>query len=221
VFRVEFNPQGERREAARACEAEVFLNRFGNTAEQMIEEYGPYEHTSVFLTVTDPDDAVVAAARFITPGPAGLKTLNDVARAPWHTNGIVAAAAAGIDLTATWDVATISVRRHRAFFNTRLSAALYHGISLALRANKLHATVAILDTAVRGMHGRLGITYRALPDTVAAPYLGSPSSTPVYAFFDEQMCILRQLRPDRHSLFALGVGLEDIAVPPLDDFRLR
>src|SRR4051794_19204791 len=80
MLRLEFDPKGERRGAAHDCEAEVFLKSFGNTVEQMAEEYGPYEDTSVFVSITDPNGTVVAAARLITPGPIGLKTLNDLAR---------------------------------------------------------------------------------------------------------------------------------------------
>ena len=90
---------------------EVSFKYFGNTVEQMTEEYGNYDKALVFVTVTNSRDTVVAAARLITPGPAGLKTLNDVARAPWYIDGSAAATAAGIDLSATWDIATVSVRR--------------------------------------------------------------------------------------------------------------
>lgn len=221
MLRLEFDPQGERREATRACEAEVFFQSFGNTAEQMAEEYGPYEDASVFVAVTDPGGAVVAAGRLITPGPAGLKTLNDLARPPWCIDGAAAAAAAGINLAATWDVATIGVRRRHPSFHPQLSAALYHGFFLAGRANGIDASVAIIDTAVRDRLESAGILYRPFPGAAAAPYLGSPASTPVYAVFAEQLDTLRRLRPDRYQLLALGLGFDGVAVPPLGEFRLR
>jgi hypothetical protein len=221
VFRLEFDPQGERREAARHCEAEVFLESFGNTAEQMAEEYGPYEDASVFLAVTDPGESVVAVARLIVPGPAGLKTLNDLARAPWHLDGAAAAAAAGIDPAATWDFATLGVRRRHPLFHPQLSAALYHGFVLAGRINGIEASVAIIDAAVRNRLESIGILHRPLPGAATAPYLGSPASTPVYAPFEEQLETIRRLRPDSYQLIVTGTGFDGIAVPPPDDFRLR
>ncbi len=221
VFRLEFDPRGELREAARDCEAEVFIKSFGNTAEQLAEEFGPYEDASVLIAVTDPGGTVVAAARLITPGPAGLKTLNDLAGAPWYIDGAAAAAAAGIDPAATWDVATVSIRGRRPRSHPQLSAALYHAMIRAVRANGVDATVAVIDVTVRDLLESIGLVYRPLPGAAVAPFRGSPASIPLYAPFAEQMDTLCRLRPESHRLIALGVDFDGIAVPSHGDFCLR
>jgi hypothetical protein len=111
LLNLHFDPRGDLLEAARQCEEDVFLQAFGNTRSQLDEEYGPYNDQSVFVSVSDDSGHVVGSCRLITPGPAGLKTLNDVARQPWGVDGLRAARAASIDVTRTWDIATLGVRR--------------------------------------------------------------------------------------------------------------
>ncbi len=98
-FELHFDPTGDVLEAARDCEAEVFLRAYGNTRDEIADEYGPYEDSSAFIALTDDRGDVVAETRMIAPSAAGLKTLNDTSRAPWHVDGYRAARAAGIDLT--------------------------------------------------------------------------------------------------------------------------
>ena len=98
---------------------------------------------------------------------------------------------------------------------------MYHSLFLGIRANELKATVAIVDAVVNGMLESAGIVFTPLPGAVAAPYLGSAASTPVYGLVEEQIKTLRRLRPDSHRLITTGAGVPGVAVPPLDDFRLR
>src|SRR4051795_8275660 len=94
--RMHFDVSGALLDSARECEAEVFLRWFGNTREQLAEEYGPYEDSSVFLVLADERDEVLGAVRLLAPGGrAGLKTLADVGRGPWGVDGGRVAAAAG------------------------------------------------------------------------------------------------------------------------------
>ena len=62
---------------------------------------------------------------------------------------------------------------------------------------------------------------RPLPGTHAAPYLGSPASTPVYGHFAEMADLQRRTNPEAHRLIDLGVGLDGISVPAAETFRLR
>lgn len=219
VLTMHFDPTGDLLESARDCEGEVFLRWYGNTREQLAEEYGPYEDCSAFLCVADASGEVLAAARLLAPGGgAGLKTLVDVGRAPWGVDGRRAAAAAGAQLETTWDVATIGVRRQTQD-TARLSLALYHGVVNVCRANGMSGFVAVLDERVRRLLDSVGIVTRTLPGTGPATYLGSPQSTPVYVLrsymFDQQ----RRNFPDAYRLVTLGQGLDGIAVPELDHFR--
>ena len=53
LLNLHFNVRGELLEAARECEADVFLQAFGNTRQQLEDEYGPYNDQSVFVAVAD------------------------------------------------------------------------------------------------------------------------------------------------------------------------
>ncbi len=83
-----FDPQGDTLAAARECEATVFLHQYGNTATQWAEEYGPYEPSSTFITITERGGDALATMRLIVPSEAGLKSLADVARPPWSIDGV-------------------------------------------------------------------------------------------------------------------------------------
>lgn len=217
-----FDARGDLLTSARDCEAEVFLQWFGNTREQLDEEYGPYEDSSIFLVLADRNDNVVGAVRLIAPGGrAGLKTLVDVGDEPWGVDGARAAAAVGIDLASTWEIATLGVRGSSEATGVQLSLALYHGLITVARVNRMSSFVAILDERVRRLLNSVGMLTRPLPGTAIAPYLGSAASTPVYAHCGPLLENQRRKFPDAHRLVTLGVGLDGVAVPALDRFRLR
>ncbi len=218
-FRLHFNPRGSVLDAARECEAEVFFEAYGNTRTELAEEYGPYDASSIFVAVTGDDGAAVAAARLILPGSAGLKSVNDASRPPWNVDGIRSAQAAGIDLAATWDIATIGVRKYVARPGL-LSAALYHGIIAGGRANGCRSIVMIMDERARRLLSAVGLATRPLPGTSAGEYLGSPASTPLWAHSDAIFYGQREINPEAHRLIGLGVGLDGIALPPASDYQL-
>src|SRR5437588_8071317 len=147
-FQLVFRPEGALLAATKACEAEVFLETYGNTAADFAAEYGPYDDASHFIALVDGSDDVVGACRLIAPSPAGLKTVNDVSRPPWQVDGARAVRAVGADLSAAWDVATISVRTGRDV-SPLASAALYHGLVMATRANRVRWIVMMLDERAR------------------------------------------------------------------------
>lgn len=217
--RLVFDPQGDLLEASRVCEAEVFLARYGNTRQQLDEEYGPYADQSVFVSLVDGGGEVLATARLIAPGPLRSKTLVDCAGAPWFVDGMAAAENAGLDHDWTWDVTTVSARPdHRR--DVLAAAAVYHGALMAGRANDATGLTAILDSRVRRMLGAFGLFLRPLPGTAPAPYLGSPSSTPVYASFGGMLDEQKRTTPEGYRLLTLGIGLDGVSIPPLSAFRL-
>ncbi|GAA4349728.1 hypothetical protein [Angustibacter luteus] len=215
-----FDARGDLLESARQCEAEVFHRWFGNTRAELDEEYGSYEGDSIFLVLADEADEVVAAVRLIAPGPSGFKTLDDVARAPWQVDGVRSAAAAGLDLSRTWEVGTLCVRPGVAG-SSRLSLALYHGLMVVAQVNGMTSFIAVLDERVRRLLASVGITTRALPGTSTAPYLGSARSTPVYSHFAAMLDAQRRDLPDAYRLVTLGIGLDGIVVPDRESFRRR
>jgi hypothetical protein len=207
-----FNVKGDLLNAARQCEEDVFLKAFGNTREQLDSEYGPYDDQSLFLTVSDSEGVVVGASRVITRGPAGFKTLNDIKADPWFIDGERSARAAGADLDATWDVATLGVRDSYRGGKVQVAIALYHGILRGARANGVRSVVAILDEPARRVLAALDMAHLTLPGTTSAPYLGSTASTPVYyhySMFDAQ----RRANPESFRMVVQGRGLEGVTLP--------
>ena len=219
-LRVHFDPQGALLEEAHACEGAIFSHWYGNTNEQLAAEYGPYESTSVFVALAD-GDRVVGTCRLIVPGPAGLKSVVDAGREPWSVDGARSAAAAGIDLSTTWDVATLGILPGSANSATLRVAALYHGVIVACQVNNISAIVAVLDNRVRRLMSSMGLVLHTLPGATSAPYLGSPASTPVYAGFANLLDTQRRLAPDAYRLVTLGVGLDGVSVPARSTFRLE
>jgi hypothetical protein len=210
---------GALREAAQACEEEVFLRTYGNTRELLAAEYGPYEASSHFLALQDDADEVVGVCRVIRAGPAGLKTVNDVAKPPWCLDGPAAMAAAGADLASTWDIATMAVDPDRAQ-PWLASAALYHGLALAMRANSVRWMTMLLDARARRLLAMVGITPEPMAGARPGPYLGSPSTVPLLGEIPVMRDQQRRRNPEGFRLISQGVGLNDVEVPPPDDFVL-
>lgn len=211
-LRLVFDPQGDELAAALACEADVFLDTFGNTTEEFELEYGPYESSTGFIAVLQDDGQAVAMTRFIAPGPAGLKSLNDIGRPPWDIDGLRSARAAGVDPDRTWDIATIAVRPG-AGRGGLCAGALYHGIISAAYANDIDYLVMIMDVNARKLLTALGMHTQTLPGTHTAQYLGSVASTPIWADFDRGLEQQRIESPDAYRLVRQGIGLDGIALP--------
>lgn len=233
-----FDPQGDLLESARECEAEVFEQWFGNSRKQLEDEYRPYESSSFFVAVADASGQVLAAARAIYPTPQptnactetnartevagrGLKTLDDLSRPPWGVDAARSAAAAGIDPRTTGDVATLGVRGGLRGSGVHLAAAVYHGLIVMARVNRVSSFTAILDERPRALLTSLGIVMHPLPGARTAPYLGSPASTPVYAHIGTMLDNQRRHLPDAHRLVTRGVGLDGIRVPEDSAFLVK
>ena len=219
-YKLVFCPQGDLLDGARGCEAAVFRETYGNTEAELAAEYGPYEPATRFIALTDGDSDVIGACRLIVPSAAGLKTVNDVGRAPWNIDGERAVRAVGADISSAWDVATIAVRPDRAA-TPQASAALYHGIVMATRANGVRWIVMMLDERARRLLAMAGFVARPIPGTGPAAYLGSPATTPLVGDVHAMLGYQRRHRPDAHRLMTLGAGLTDIAVPPLGEWVVR
>lgn len=217
-LRLVFDPSGDLLASARACEAEIFYKAYGNSIELLASEYAAYEDHSVFLALADSSDDVLGIVRLLAPGKR-LKTLDDLGREPWSTDAARSVAAGRIDLSSTWDVATIGVRPGQTPQRTRLSFALYHALIVMARANDVSTYMAILDERVRRLLDSVGFAMHTMPGTSPMPYLGSQASTPVYVRLAPMLDNQRRNLPDAYRLVTLGAGLEDVAIPPDDHFR--
>jgi hypothetical protein len=221
LLNLHFDARGALLEAARQCEEDVFLQAFGNTRIQLEDEYGPYNDQSVFVAISDDEGQVVGTCRLITPGSAGLKTLNDVSREPWGIDGLRAARAADIDPENAWDVATLGVRRDYRGSKMAVSIALYHAIVVGTRVNEVGTITAILDDQIRRILTAADFIMPPLPGTRTGEYLGSPASTPVYGHCAGMVDGQRRMNPDAYRLMSLGIGLDGISIPEQSAFELR
>lgn len=219
LLSLRFAPTGDLLAATRDCEAAVFLRAYGNTREQLAEEYGRYERASVFIALTEPGGDVVGACRLIRPTETGLKTLHDVARPPWSLDVDRSVQAARLDPAQTWDFATIGYRRGLKGAGRLAGAALFHGLIRAVRANQIASAVMIIDERVRGLLAAAGMFGRTLPGAGPAGYLGSAASTPVYEHCAQAFDRQRTANPDAYRLFVQGIGLDGVSVPELAAFR--
>jgi hypothetical protein len=208
-----FDVDGSLLDGARACEEDVFLSAFGNTREQLEEEYGPYEDQSFFMVVADAEGEVLGSCRLIEPGPMGLKTLNDVSRSQWKIDGYRAAEAVGVDPRTYWDIGTLGVRSSVRGRRLSVAIALYHGIVVSTRVNRIPGIIAILDQQIRRILNSADYILPSLPGATPAPYLGSVESSPVYGHSTVVLDYQRKKNPDAYRLMSLGVGLDGIVIP--------
>lgn len=211
---------GRARAAALACEQSVFLDAFGNTRELLEEQYGAYGPQSVFLTVSNAEGLVLGHCRLIAPGPAGLKTVNDLAEPPWSLDPVRVSRIAGIDPQRCWDIATLGVRREYRGRTWMIAIALYHGIIKAARINGIEMATAMVDEQIHRALQQVDYLPSTLPGARPAPYLGSPQTTPVFARFSAVLDGQRRRNPDAYRLMVLGVGLDGISVPEDSAFVL-
>lgn len=221
LLNLHFDVRGDLLDAARDCEESVFLQAFGNTRDQLDEEYGPYNDQSVFMAVADDSGEVYGACRLITPGPAGLKTLNDVGREPWGIDGLRSARAGNVDVERTWDLATLGVRSDYRHGRLMVALALYHGIMKSTRVNEVKTAVSILDEHAYRILTSVGFILNPLPGTKPAEYLGSPKSTPVFGHWSDIADAQRRLHPESHRMLTLGIGLDGISLPAESSWELR
>jgi aromatic-L-amino-acid/L-tryptophan decarboxylase len=203
-----------------ACESHVLGQRYGNTADELREAYGPYEDVTVYLAVREAAGRVLGWARMITPGSLQLKTVADASRAPWDVDVHGAAAELGIDLHRAWDVTTIGVRRELGAAGSIVAAALYHGVIRATRANGVAWILAMLDIRVRTLLDRVGLVMHPMPGAVPRPYFGSPATIPTYAHMERMVLGQRHEYPESYRRITLGLGLDGIAVPSDEAFLL-
>ncbi len=220
LSRLEFHPTPTPDPDVLECELDVLGRWYGDTRELIEEAYGPYADTTVFLSVRDPDGVVQGFTRLIRPGPLPLKTVADVGRPPWSVDGARAAAAAGVDLSRAWDVATIGVRKELGSSGAVVAAALYHGVITATRVNDVPWIVAVIDERVRKMLAGVGLALHALPGTAPSRYMGSAACAPVYAHMGRMVDEQRRNFPEAYRLITLGTGLDGVSVPPPQAYRL-
>lgn len=206
-------------EIPRSVERRVFTETFGNTAEVLAEEYGPYEPATYFFAVIDHIRHLpVGSTRLILPSPAGSKTLNDVEQywgiAPAE---VLRQGEATIDPADLWDVATIAVDSHyrRAATMGIISASLYQAVVRNAARAGIGWTVTVLDLAVLEMIQEISHdSFSPFAGCEPMRYLDSPLSLPMYCDVPRQISRLAEVDPPTYELVVEGKGLEAAVRPP-------
>ena len=139
----------------------------------------------------------------------------------WDVDGVELLSQTGLDLTRTWDVGSVCVRRDAKRYGVLHAAALYHGLLKASAANDVRGFVSLIDERVRRLLGMFGLMVHAIPGTSTSAYGGSKATTPVWADMAKFVADQRRNAPDSYRLVTLGVGLDGVQIPGPEAFRLH
>jgi hypothetical protein len=200
-------------ELARHLERAVLLESFGNTADDLAREYGPYEASSLFLVIIDHVRLLPAGGiRVVQPSSVGLKSLNDL-ESVWGETAEVLMQRTDLDfeLDKTWDVATLVVPpEYRARATGGLiTTGLYQTLTLAAQARGIELLVAILDMPVfRMLRWKLKMIFAGYRDVSPRPYLGSLASIPAWCDLVAADEHVAAVDPELHRILTKGIGLE-------------
>jgi hypothetical protein len=202
------------RAAARSLEATVFGRWFGNSAEDLSAIYDANDSLTHFLVVRDASDTVVGAMRVIGGAFEANRTLTDLRQHPWMADVDNVCRLAQLDGDSTWDVATVAVvETPPENARSEVSRALYHGLFTLSLMSGVRAWTSMLDDRVLRILRSLGICFDLLPGLHSAPYLGSPSTSPVYAHLATLAPSVARQRPDAYDQLVRGVGYAHVEIP--------
>jgi len=171
---------------ARAVERQIFEEAFGNDADTMAAEYGPYENRSLFFVVLDRRRGMPAGAgRIIEGHGAEVKTIHDApAYIGVDTEAILAAH--GMAGRKIWDYATIAVLpQYRGGRSSLTVSSLLYRTFLVTgkRAGVEHAVMMLDRGAYRNLQ-LLGVPFEPLAGSQPFEYLGSAENRALHAPFD-------------------------------------
>ncbi|MDA8207480.1 MAG: hypothetical protein M0Z92_00630 [Actinomycetota bacterium] len=211
-------------ELARSIEGEVFLETFGNTPEMLREEYLPYEGRTFYLCVVDHVRRLpVGAMRVIVPRHdcTGSKTLDDI-RTHWGVprEELTIRSGEPFDCRSTWDIATLAVSREYQGRATAglVAVGLYSSYVRTSILCQVDYVVAILDARMfRFGNWEFKGTWSVFDRVDGAPYLGSPSSFPVWCQLSDWGGRLAEADPILHGIVFRGRGMDPVlGMAPID-----
>ena len=208
-----FSASSQGSELAKAVEAEVFLESFGNSAQQLHAEYSPYDWRSFFFCVIDHRRLMPAGAmRVVIPSERGVrtKTFDDI-ELHWgrEASALTCRNGSRIPIGEIWDIATLAVSRdYRGRATSGMVAlGLYQAFTMTSQASGIDWNVAILDAKLyRFGNWHFKNTFAPFDGLDAAPYLGSASSIPVWCQLSEWQAKLHDHDRVLHDLVFEAVG---------------
>jgi ribosomal protein S18 acetylase RimI-like enzyme len=159
--------------------ADVFLDSFGNTAEELLADYAALLPSLTHLLVVDRPTRTVVGTLVLQRGPlAQLKTLVDIARPPWSrpAGGVLGTLEGVHDDGTTADLLMLAVRRE--YRNRAVAPILcYAGWATSWHLGVERWLAMLDDPLLPGLDLLTGGAVHRLDDS--RPYLGSPGTTPV------------------------------------------
>jgi ribosomal protein S18 acetylase RimI-like enzyme len=197
----------------RHIERQVFLEAFSNTPDLLAMEYGPFEASSVFICVVDHLRMLPAGVmRVLLPSPRGFKSLIDI-ESVWGepAQRLIERTGLALDLTSTWDIATLAVAPEYRGKATRglVCMGLYQTLTLAALHCGIGWFVAILDMPVfRMIRWQLRMIFAGYEGVAPMPYLGSVASIPAWCDVNAAEQRLSATDRELHAILVEGVGLE-------------
>lgn len=224
---VAVNGDNEFSNIGRNIERAVFDDAFGNDAEEMQKEYGPFEDASRFFISIDRQTGQPSGVlRVIRNSSVGLKTLRDSQGKPFFVDVDKAMLQPGMsDINKIQDVGTIAVPEEHRLREGPVSILLERAMYVDAQKSGIEALVSIIDhkplTKLRSKWRGVGIPFDSLGDSKAGPYLGSKKSHAVHGYvpeFYEKMNRHRNsLRGHILSRFVLGDALERLVAGSHDE----
>jgi hypothetical protein len=168
-------------DVARTVERRVFEETFAMDAATMTDEYAAYEQDSIFFLVIERRTGAPAGAARAIDG--GGKTLDDAPDAIGVDLGTIAEKH---DLLGgrIWDFATLAVLpEYRGGKSTMVSSLLYRAFLNAGRRAGVQHVVAMLDSRAHRGISLIGAPFEPMAGSEPFEYLGSPSTSALYARF--------------------------------------
>ena len=164
--------------------ATVFHDSFGNTPDLLRREYADLLPSMTHVVVLDRVAQAPVGALILQEGPAAsLKTVVDLAAAPWAMDASTSLAALGLSPASAKAADLLVMAVDSAFRNRGIAQLLMYAGWVASVARGIDRWTAILDDALlRGLDQLTGSA--VVPIAPSAPYLGSPGSTPITVRMD-------------------------------------
>lgn len=222
---VELDGKDEYSNIGRYVEHVVFEESFGNNADEMKKEYGPYEPASRFFVSIDQEtEQPTGVLRAITASSAGFKSLDDASEF-FSMDKAATRQQKGMEQEdKIWDIGTIAVLPEYREKSGPVSILLERAMYLSATKHEVQSIVSIVDDrALRKMKSRwvgVGIPFRPLAGTNSRPYLGSPKSHAVVGYvpeFYEHMHAHAQSLRGRMARRVLGDALDRLVEGTADD----
>lgn len=224
---VAVNGDNEFSNIGRNVERIVFDDAFGNDAEEMQKEYGPFEAASrFFISIDRQTEQPSGVLRVIRNSPLGLKTLRDSQGKPFFVDIEKARLQPGMsDIDKIQDVGTIAVPKEHRLKEGPVSILLERALYIDAQQNDVEALISIIDhkplTKLRSKWRGVGIPFTSLGGSKAGPYLGSKKSHAVHGyvpeFYEKMNHHKNSLRGHLLSRFVLGDALERLVAGSHDE----